>query len=67
MRGITDVLTQVSTFQLVRNSREQYEYCDLLIHPDVEEYSMTDFDDVKSIAALGRDSALRHMDTVRDL
>ncbi|MCB9314909.1 MAG: patatin-like phospholipase family protein [Lewinellaceae bacterium] len=52
------IIEQIGSYQMIARSREQTEYCDLLILPDIEGYSVTSFEAVDTLIARG-DQAVR--------
>lgn len=60
----TDILGQVTSYSIVQKSEEQYEYCDLLIRPDIEGVGLLDFDLVDTLVLRGKEAALSHQDAL---
>ena len=61
------ILSQISSFQYVQNTQEQIGLCDILIHPEIEGYTITSFGDVDSIVHAGIVSALPYMDAFKTI
>jgi NTE family protein len=62
LQSATDIFSQVSSFSIVQKSQEQYEYCDVLIRPDISAYGLLDFDARQDLVRLGKAAALTHQD-----
>ncbi len=65
LTSIFELLTQISTFQMVRRSKEQEQSADLVIRPSLTEYTMTSFDAVDSLVAGGERAARQQWEALR--
>lgn len=62
LQSATDIFSQVSSFSIVEKSRQQYEYCDVLIRPDISDYGLLDFDAGDELISRGKAAALGHQE-----
>ena len=51
------LITHISSYQLYRNKETQKQYCDILIHPDLEGYTVTSFNAADSLIKIGEETA----------
>lgn len=56
------IIEQIGSYQMIARSREQTEYCDLLILPDIEGYGVTSFEAVDTLIARGDRAARQYWD-----
>jgi len=67
LHSIFDILGQMMALQWKESNLEQYEYCDVVIMPDVGGLSMADFGKAKELIDLGEKAAREHMPRLRAL
>jgi NTE family protein len=62
---IDKIIEQISSFQMVQNSEDQLEYCDYLIRPNIEGYSVTSFDAIDTLVKGGALAANQFLDSLK--
>ncbi len=67
LQSIEKIIDQVISFQMVARSREQVQYCDLIIWPDIGGYSVTSFGDADSLIARGDQAARLQWEQLLDI
>lgn len=67
LQSIEKIIEQVGSFRMEARSREQMEFCDLVIRPDVTGYGVTSFDATDSILQHGEQAARQHWEWLTDL
>lgn len=67
LQSIEKIIEQVGSFQMEARSREQLQYCDLVIRPDIEGYGVTSFDGVDSLLLRGERAAMAVWDRLTDI
>ncbi|MEX2639803.1 MAG: patatin-like phospholipase family protein [Balneolales bacterium] len=65
--GLADVLNQTINLQMLVNIKEQEKLTDMLLHPDLEGFSMMDFDRAESIIQLGEDGARANINRLKQI
>lgn len=65
LSSIVDVLDQTINIGITRNLKENLDQCDLLLEPDLMQYSSTNFKHVNEIIAIGEDYARGHIEEIR--
>lgn len=58
LESIEKIITQISTYQSNVRSREQVQYCDLIIRPEIDGYNLTSFDEAEALIRRGELAAL---------
>lgn len=58
------IIEQVSSFQMVQRSREQRQYCDLIIYPNIKGFGVADFSDADTLVKAGTHAARAKWDTL---
>jgi len=62
---ITNIIEQISSFQIVKSSKAQRKYCDLIIRPEIEEFGVTDFNKADTLLKLGTAAAMAKWDSLK--
>lgn len=60
LQSVEKLIMQISLYQSDLRSKAQRQNCDVLIHPDMTGYGLTDFDKADSIIAIGEREARKH-------
>ena len=58
LNSLTKIMTQAVNFRMVTSSKEQAKLCDILIRPEIDEYTIADFFKTDSLIARGERAAL---------
>ncbi|MBN1153827.1 patatin-like phospholipase family protein [candidate division KSB1 bacterium] len=56
-----DILMQSMSFLEAESRERQYDLCDILIKPDLENYTMFDFGKIHTLIKIGEDAARKHI------
>jgi NTE family protein len=64
---IDKIIEQVSSFQMVQNSEDQLQYCDVLIRPKIDGFSVTSFDAIDTLIKSGEMAAREYLDTLKSI
>ena len=67
LQSATDILLQINNFRTVDDMKAKVNETDIYIRPDIEDFSVIDFDLVEPIIENGKTAALEHMETLRNL
>jgi NTE family protein len=67
LQSIQNIITQIGSFQMEARSREQMKFCDIIIRPDVEGYSVTSFDATDTLLLRGERAARRFWNQLTDI
>ena len=67
LQSATDILLQINNFRTVDDMKTKVNETDIYIRPDIEDFSVIDFDLVEPIIENGKMAALEHMETLRNL
>lgn len=62
LQSVEKLIMQISLYQSDLRSKAQRQNCDVLIHPDMNGYGLTDFDKADSIIAIGEREARKYWD-----
>jgi len=62
LNSLVKIMEQSVNFRGIERSLEQHKLCDLIIFPDVENYSLLNFDDCDTLIALGESAARKSYD-----
>lgn len=65
LKNIVDVLDQTINIGITRNLSEDLDQCDLLLEPDLLQYSSSNFKYVNEIIAIGEEYARAHIAEIR--
>jgi NTE family protein len=65
LNSIVDILDQTINIGITRNLSENLDSCDLLLEPDLLQYSSGDFKHVDEIIAIGENYARQHIAKIR--
>ncbi|MBK8558291.1 MAG: patatin-like phospholipase family protein [Lewinellaceae bacterium] len=57
LNSIEKIISQVGSFQMDASTKEQLAYCDIVIHPQTEGFSITSFSDVDTLLNNGERAA----------
>ncbi len=60
LQSVEKLIMQITLYQSDLRSKAQRKFCDLLIHPDLQGYSLTDFDMADSLIAIGEREARKY-------
>ncbi|MCC6460565.1 MAG: patatin-like phospholipase family protein [Saprospiraceae bacterium] len=67
LQSIQKIIEQVGSYQMEARSREQLQYCDLVIRPDISGYGVTSFDATDSLLLRGEQAARKVWDQLIDI
>lgn len=67
LESALSILDQIISFNIQKNTKEQYKYTDINIHPDLEKYNALSYDNKKEILELGYKEALKYVDILKQL
>ncbi len=67
LHSATDILLQINNFRTLENMNTKVKETDIYIRPDMDDFSVIDFDLVESIIEQGRTAALEHLDDLKAL
>ncbi|NQX80667.1 MAG: patatin-like phospholipase family protein [Flavobacteriaceae bacterium] len=67
INSVFDVLSQITYYKTYENKEERINMADVYIRPIIDSLSVTDFDKIEEIIALGREAALPLLDTLRKI
>ena len=67
LNSVVDILNQVIDFGIKKETKNQYQYTDINIHPNLKGYSATSYGDKKLILDLGYKEALNYTSTLSRL
>jgi len=67
LHSATDILLQINNFRTLENMNSKVKETDIYIRPDMDAFSVIDFDLVESIIEHGRTAALEHLDALKAL
>ena len=67
LQSATDILLQINNFRTVDHMKVKVKETDIYIRPDIDEFSVIDFDLAGPIIENGRTAALEHLDTLKKL
>lgn len=67
LQSVSNIITQISSFQMVKRTEEQMQYCDLVIHPDIKAFGVTSFDALDTLMKNGEKAAYAVWDQLVDI
>lgn len=67
LENAISILDQIMSFNIQKNTKEQYKYTDINIHPNLESYNALSYDDKKKILEIGYKEALKYVDILKQL
>lgn len=67
LQSATDILLQINNFRTVEDMKAKVNETDIYIRPDIDDFSVIDFDLVEPIIENGKTAALEHLETLRNL
>lgn len=67
LQSAVNILEQVIDFGVQNKTKQQYSYTDINIHPNLEGFSSTSYDDKKAILEAGYKEALKYVDVLSQL
>jgi len=67
LNSLAKIMEQAASFQYVASIHEQRQYCDILIRPDVLEYTASSFDAVDSLLLRGERAARQQWQSLKAL
>ena len=67
LKSVPSIISQISSYQQVENSRAQYPFTDVLIFPDIKGFGVTSFDAVDTLMTNGETAARRHWQALKDI
>jgi len=67
LRSATDILLQINNFRTAEDMKAKAKETDIYIRPDIDDFSVIDFDLVEPIIENGKTAALEHLETLRNL
>lgn len=66
LKTLASILNQSINLLGTESTKKQQKICDLLIEPDVDDFSILDFNDVKSIIARGEEATRKILPQIRE-
>jgi len=63
--SVTNLINQVSSYQIVEKSLAQRKHCDLIIHPDIDGIGVTDFEKADTLLIMGQEAARAKWDSLK--
>ena len=67
LKSATDILLQINNYRTVGAMEEKASLTDIYIKPDMEDYSVIDFDRIDNIISAGENAASEQMDALSEL
>lgn len=67
LQSIEKIIEQVGSYRMEARSREQLQFCDSVIRPDIAQYGVTSFDATDSILLRGEQAARAHWDWLTEI
>ena len=67
LKAATDVLIQVNNFRTINDMKEKEKLTDILIRPDIKDFSVISFSEVSTIIERGRMGALKTLEQLKNL
>ena len=67
LASFLDVLNQVLSFQMTESNKEQRDFVNQLISPDIKNYSIDDFNRADELIKLGEEAARQHWNELKAL
>lgn len=67
LKAATDVLLQVNNFRTINDMKEKAELTDILIRPDIKDFTVISFSEVESIIERGRLGAIESAEALKGL
>ncbi|MGB5781578.1 MAG: patatin-like phospholipase family protein, partial [Eudoraea sp.] len=67
LQSATDILLQINNFRTADNMKVKVKETDIYIRPDIDEFSVIDFDLAGPIIENGRTAALENLNTLKEL
>ncbi len=67
LKSATDILLQINNFRTINDMKEKVSETDIYIRPDVDDFSVIDFDLAETIIESGKLAALEHLETLKEL
>lgn len=67
LKSATDILLQINNFRTINDMKAKVNETDIYIRPDVDDFSVIDFDLAESIIENGKLAALEHLETLKEL
>lgn len=67
LQSFEKIIEQVGSYQMEARSREQRQYCDIVIRPDIDGYGVTSFDATDTLVLRGERAARQYWDWLLDI
>ena len=67
LNSLVKIMEQSVNFRGIERSLEQHKLCDLIIFPEVENYSLLNFDECETLIALGESAARKSYDQLKTI
>ncbi|MGB5360131.1 MAG: patatin-like phospholipase family protein, partial [Eudoraea sp.] len=67
LKSATDILLQINNFRTIDDMKEKVKETDIYIRPDVDDFSVMDFDLAEAIIESGKLAGLEHFETLKEL
>ncbi|MGB5227897.1 MAG: patatin-like phospholipase family protein, partial [Eudoraea sp.] len=67
LKSATDILLQINNFRTIDDMKEKVKETDIYIRPDVDDFSVMDFDLAEAIIESGNLAGLEHFETLKEL
>ncbi len=66
LRSATDILLQINNFRTADDMKAKVKETDIYIRPDIDDFSVIDFDLAEPIIENGKTAALEHLETLKE-
>lgn len=67
LQSLEKIIEQVGSYQMEARSREQRQYCDIVIRPDIDGYSVTSFDATDTLMLRGERAARQFREQLTEI
>ncbi|MEP0133556.1 MAG: patatin-like phospholipase family protein [Eudoraea sp.] len=67
LKSATDILLQINNFRTINDMKAKVNETDIYIRPDVDDFSVIDFDLAENIIENGKLAALEHLEALKEL
>jgi len=67
LKSATDILLQINNFRTINDMKSKVNETDIYIRPDVDDFSVIDFDLAENIIENGKLAALEHLEALKEL
>lgn len=67
LQSVENIITQISSYQMVRRTAEQLPYCDILLEPSIKGFGVTSFEALDTLIRAGEQAAMEVWDQLLDI